>query len=190
MINKNSIVIRLVCLTLCLGMLASGFTPAVVQAEASISEEVLFVESHPNNFETDEENEVKNYDTDEEHELKNFEADEEHELKNSSPHHHIRHHEHINEVELTKKQQKEIDRHVKKAIKAKKKVIKKYIKFGVFDEEYGEKLLQHIDKKYEKMKENGFQPCCMYNHHHHHKGEEREHSHEGEQQRLHEESSE
>lgn len=68
-------------------------------------------------------------------------------------------------VELTDKQKKEMEKLYKKMVEQHKKVVDKYVEYGVFTKEKGEKIHQIIDKKYEKLEKNGFIPSWDYKKH-------------------------
>ncbi|RKD25158.1 hypothetical protein BEP19_04375 [Ammoniphilus oxalaticus] len=65
----------------------------------------------------------------------------------------------VNEtVQLTEQQQQELAKLHKKMIEQHKKVVAKYVEFGVFSKDKGEKIDAMLDKKYEKLEQNGFIP--------------------------------
>lgn len=64
----------------------------------------------------------------------------------------------INEVVLSKRQKKELSKLYKGIFEQKKEVINKYVEYGIFSEEKGEKIISKMDMHYEKLKENDFIP--------------------------------
>ncbi|MCT8138233.1 DUF2680 domain-containing protein [Anaerobacillus sp. CMMVII] len=64
----------------------------------------------------------------------------------------------INEVELTEAQKQELETLMKKIFSDKQEVINKYVEYGVFNEETGQKMVEKFDKRFEILKENGFIP--------------------------------
>lgn len=78
-------------------------------------------------------------------------------------------HEGMEDVELTKKQQKELSELHTSIIEQEKTVIEKYVEFGVIPKEKSEKIKSHLDKRYADLEDNGFIPLP---HHHHKKSKE------------------
>uniref|UniRef100_UPI00240A8536 YckD family protein n=1 Tax=Piscibacillus halophilus TaxID=571933 RepID=UPI00240A8536 len=65
----------------------------------------------------------------------------------------------VNEdVELTEEQKSEMAAMQKEVLEKEKEIIQKYVEYGVFSLEKGEKIIGHLDKHYEKLEENGFIP--------------------------------
>lgn len=68
-------------------------------------------------------------------------------------------------VELTEKQKAELDTLYNDLFAKKKQVIDKYVEFGVFSKEMGEKKKAWMDKRYSNLKENGYIPShCPHKH--------------------------
>ncbi|RSL30183.1 DUF2680 domain-containing protein [Salibacterium salarium] len=80
-------------------------------------------------------------------------------------------HEDMGEVELSKKQQKEMSELHSSILEQKKTVIEKYVEFGVIPTEKSEKIKSHLEERYADLEDNGFVPLP---HHHHKKSEEKE----------------
>lgn len=74
-------------------------------------------------------------------------------------------HAETGEVELTDEQIEEIRILKQEAIEKEKQIIEKYVEYGVLEEEKGQKILQHMEKKYEKLVENNFIPKWDHKHH-------------------------
>ncbi|MCI4128448.1 YckD family protein [Bacillus haynesii] len=60
--------------------------------------------------------------------------------------------------ELTDKQKNELASLQKDIMEKKKQLINKYVEYGILDQERGKEIKSHIEKRYEKQKENGFLP--------------------------------
>ena len=73
------------------------------------------------------------------------------------------------QVKLTDEQKSELDALYKEAFEARKKIIDKYVEFGVMTKEKAEKKQAHMDKFYEKLKENEYIPKFHHKGHSHHK---------------------
>lgn len=61
-------------------------------------------------------------------------------------------------VQLTDEQKEELNELHMELMELRKELIEKYIEFGVISEEKGKKMIEHMEKHYEKLKENGFIP--------------------------------
>lgn len=61
-------------------------------------------------------------------------------------------------IQLTKEQIQELEKMNVEILKKRKKLIDKYVEFGVFSKDKGEKIKSHIDQRYQKMKEANFLP--------------------------------
>ncbi|WZL73308.1 YckD family protein [Clostridiaceae bacterium 35-E11] len=61
-------------------------------------------------------------------------------------------------IQLTEAQKKEIGALQKDILEKKKELISKYVKFGVMPKEKGEKIISRLEKRYEKLQQNGFIP--------------------------------
>jgi len=68
------------------------------------------------------------------------------------------------QVKLSEQQKSELDALYQEAFEARKKIIDKYVEFGVITKEKAEKKQEHMDKFYEELKENDYIPKF------HHKG--------------------
>lgn len=60
--------------------------------------------------------------------------------------------------ELTDKQKNELASLQKDIMEKKKQLINKYVEYGILDQERGKEIKSHIEKRYEKERENGFLP--------------------------------
>ncbi|MFC0561425.1 YckD family protein [Halalkalibacter alkalisediminis] len=77
------------------------------------------------------------------------------------------------DVQLTEEQKTEMAALQKDVFAKKKEIINKYVEYGVFTAEKGEKIISHMDKHFEKLKKDGFVPKWDKKHKKHHKhGEE------------------
>lgn len=79
------------------------------------------------------------------------------------------------QVELTQKQQKELGKLYKDIFAKKKKLINKYVEYGVISKEKGEHIIKHMEQRLEQIKQNGYilekhKDC----HHHHDKQHQRD----------------
>lgn len=61
-------------------------------------------------------------------------------------------------VQLTKEQIQELEKMNLEIMKKRKELIDKYVEFGVFPKDKGERIKSHIDQRYQKMKETNFLP--------------------------------
>ncbi len=73
----------------------------------------------------------------------------------------------LSDVKLTEEQKTEMASLHKELFDQKKMIISKYVEYGVFTEEKGQKIISHMDKHYDKLKENGFVPKWDKKHHNH-----------------------
>ncbi|QUG42941.1 YckD family protein [Psychrobacillus sp. INOP01] len=62
------------------------------------------------------------------------------------------------DVKLTTEQQEEIKSLQQDALKQKKEIINKYVEYGVFSKEKGQKIITHLEERYIKLEQNGFVP--------------------------------
>ncbi|MBD1382029.1 YckD family protein [Metabacillus arenae] len=76
--------------------------------------------------------------------------------------------ESFTDVKLTEEQKKEMSALQKEVMEQKKEIINKYIEYGVFTEEKGQKIISHLEKHYNKLKQNGFVPKLDKKHSKHH----------------------
>ena len=72
------------------------------------------------------------------------------------------------EVKLTEVQQEEMSILQKEALEKKKEIINKYVEYGVFTDEKGQKIISHIEERYSKLEQNGFVPKWDKDHNKHH----------------------
>lgn len=68
-------------------------------------------------------------------------------------------------IELTTKQQDELAVLHKEMLAKKIEIVQKYVEFGAISKEKAAMIVKHMDKHYQTLVENGFQP----HHSHHHK---------------------
>jgi uncharacterized protein YlaN (UPF0358 family) len=61
-------------------------------------------------------------------------------------------------VQLTETQKKELATLQKDILMKRKEVISKYVEYGVMTEEKGKKIISRLEKRYQKLEENGFIP--------------------------------
>ncbi len=69
------------------------------------------------------------------------------------------------EVKLSDEQIEEIKTLKQEVMEKEKQIIEKYVEYGVFPEEKGQKIIEHMEKKYEKLQENNFIPNWDRKHH-------------------------
>lgn len=75
-------------------------------------------------------------------------------------------------VTLTDVQQKEIAALQKEVLQQRKAIINKYVEYGVFTAEKGNRIIAHLEERYSKLEQNGFVPTWDKDHGKHgHKGE-------------------
>ncbi|MCK6205847.1 MULTISPECIES: YckD family protein [Bacillus] len=60
--------------------------------------------------------------------------------------------------QLTEEQVKEIEALQADVLEARKKVIMKYADFGAITADQAQEMVKHLEKRHEKMKEEGFMP--------------------------------
>jgi hypothetical protein len=77
-------------------------------------------------------------------------------------------------VELTESQKKELETLYNGMFETHKQIVNKYVEFGVFSKEKGDKILSHMEERHTKLKENGFIPKWDRNKHHKMKNKENE----------------
>ncbi|AMQ70011.1 YckD family protein [Bacillus amyloliquefaciens] len=61
-------------------------------------------------------------------------------------------------MSLTEQQKKEIESLEKEVLEKRKHVISKYVEYGVLPKEKAEHIKQHMDRRFNMMKRNGFVP--------------------------------
>lgn len=61
-------------------------------------------------------------------------------------------------VQLTETQKKELAALHKEILGKKKELISKYVEYGVMSKEKGEKITSRLEKRYERLEQNGFIP--------------------------------
>ncbi|MDG5786125.1 YckD family protein [Evansella sp. AB-P1] len=66
--------------------------------------------------------------------------------------------EEVSDIQLTEEQKNEMSELQSDVLEKKKEIINKYVEYGVFTSEKGEKIKQHLDKHYSKLEKNGFIP--------------------------------
>lgn len=74
----------------------------------------------------------------------------------------------IPDVKLTEEQQKEMAVLQKQVLDQQKEIINKYVEYGVFTEEKGQKIISHFEKRYNMLEQNGFVPKWDKKHRKHH----------------------
>ena len=62
------------------------------------------------------------------------------------------------DVTLTAEQQEEMKILQQDALNQKKEIINKYVEYGVFSKEKGQKIITHLEERYKKIEQNGFAP--------------------------------
>lgn len=67
-------------------------------------------------------------------------------------------------VTLTETQQKEIAALQKEVLEQRKAIINKYVEYGVFTAEKGNKIIAHLEERYSKLEQNGFVPTWDKDH--------------------------
>ena len=60
-------------------------------------------------------------------------------------------------MSLTEQQKKKLN-HLKRSARKRKHVISKYVEYGVLPKEKAEHIKQHMDRRFNMMKQNGFVP--------------------------------
>ncbi|MFV8829062.1 YckD family protein [Alkalihalobacterium sp. APHAB7] len=73
----------------------------------------------------------------------------------------------VQEVELTEEQKQELAVLHKEAFEKKKEIIEKYVEFGVFSEEKGNKIIKKFESHYEKLEDDGYIPKWDHKRKHH-----------------------
>ncbi|XBW81973.1 YckD family protein [Bacillus velezensis] len=61
-------------------------------------------------------------------------------------------------MSLTEQQKKEIESLEKEVLEKRKHVISKYVEYGILPKEKAEHIKQHMDRRFNMMKQNGFVP--------------------------------
>ncbi|GEL77688.1 YckD family protein [Tenuibacillus multivorans] len=62
------------------------------------------------------------------------------------------------DVKLSEEQVNEMSSLQQEAFDQRKAIINKYVEYGVFSEEKGEKMISHLEERYTKLEANGFIP--------------------------------
>ncbi|UTE75880.1 MULTISPECIES: YckD family protein [unclassified Rossellomorea] len=75
-------------------------------------------------------------------------------------------------VNLTEDQKAELGKLHEQMYSTKKELVKKYVEYGVFTKEQGDKVLNMMEAKHQKLKENGY---MMRWHPHPHHGKQLDH---------------
>ena len=70
-------------------------------------------------------------------------------------------------VTLTEVQQKEIAALQKEILEQRKTIINKYVEYGVFTAEKGNRIIAHLEERYAKLEQNGFIPTWNKEHRKH-----------------------
>ncbi|WP_100333705.1 YckD family protein [Bacillus alkalisoli] len=73
------------------------------------------------------------------------------------------------DVQLTEEQKQEMAQMQMEALEQKKKIINKYVEYGVISEKKAEKIVSKFEKHYSKIEENGFIPKWDKHDKHHNK---------------------
>ncbi|WP_216827725.1 YckD family protein [Alkalihalobacterium elongatum] len=73
----------------------------------------------------------------------------------------------VQDVELTEEQKQELGALHKEALEKKKEIIEKYVEFGVFTEEKGDKIIKKFESHYKKLEDNGYIPKWDHKRKHH-----------------------
>lgn len=73
--------------------------------------------------------------------------------------------EETKEVTLTDEQKNELAGLYGEVFEKKKEIISKYVEYGVFSEEKGNKIIEHIDAHSKKLAENNYIPKHRHKHH-------------------------
>ncbi|WP_027417988.1 YckD family protein [Aneurinibacillus terranovensis] len=61
-------------------------------------------------------------------------------------------------AQLSEQQKRELASLYKDILEKQKEVVSKYVKYGVVTEEKGNEIVARLDKRYQKLEENGFIP--------------------------------
>ncbi|SHN18443.1 DUF2680 domain-containing protein [Gracilibacillus kekensis] len=69
------------------------------------------------------------------------------------------------EVTLTEAQVEEMKILQQQALENEISIISKYVEYGVFSKEKGDKIIQHIEERYQTLEENNFIPKWDRKHH-------------------------
>ncbi|MDC3424445.1 YckD family protein [Aquibacillus sp. 3ASR75-11] len=69
------------------------------------------------------------------------------------------------EVKLDDQQQKQLAILYEGLINKKKGIVNRYVEYGVYSKEKGEMIKKHLDKYYQKLKENNFLPLNKHKEH-------------------------
>lgn len=72
-------------------------------------------------------------------------------------------------VEFTAEQKQQLSDLYQEIFSLKKEVMDKYVEYGAIPKEKADKIKSWMDKHYQKLEENGFQPMHRDYHHHHQK---------------------
>jgi len=74
------------------------------------------------------------------------------------------------QIKLTETQIKELSKLYEDIFKRKKKLINKYVEYGIISQEKGERIIRHMEKHLQYVKEHGYLPMkhkhCGHDHHH------------------------
>jgi hypothetical protein len=76
------------------------------------------------------------------------------------------------QVELTNKQKKELSKLYEDIYEKKKKLISKYVEYGVMSKEKGDRIIKHMENRLEHIKQHGYMPVKHGDCHHHRHNEQ------------------
>lgn len=71
------------------------------------------------------------------------------------------------DVKLTTEQQEEMKSLQQNALNQKKEIINKYVEYGVYSKEKGQKIIIHLEERYKKLEQSGFVPVWHNEHRKH-----------------------
>ena len=74
------------------------------------------------------------------------------------------------EITFTEEQKSELSKLHQKILTDKKELLNKYVEYGALKQEQADKIIEHLEKRYEMIEERGFQypPHHMHHKPHHH----------------------
>ncbi|MBM7702064.1 YckD family protein [Metabacillus iocasae] len=70
-------------------------------------------------------------------------------------------------IQLTDAQKQELSTLHKELLTKRKEVIQKYVEYGVMPKEKGDKIMSHLEKRYDQLEENNFIPKWEHHKKHH-----------------------
>ncbi|MFD2617247.1 YckD family protein [Terrilactibacillus laevilacticus] len=74
----------------------------------------------------------------------------------------------IKQVKLSDPQKAELAKLHKQMIKDKTKIIEKYVSYGILSKAQGQMIIAHMERRYEKLEQNGFLPTGPHHGQMHH----------------------